>query len=52
MQWRYNNAFRGYNFKEESEKHFIQNVQGEDQITYPGTSLYETAQSLQAPLFS
>ncbi|PTO42137.1 QWxxN domain [Enterococcus mundtii] len=53
MQWRYNNAFRGYNFKEEREKHFIQKrTGGRSDNPYPGTSLYETAQSLQAPLFS
>ena len=53
MQWRYNNAFRDYNFKEESEKHFVQKRTGfRTNKPYPGTSLYESAKSLQAPLFS
>lgn len=48
LQWRYNNAFSGYTFKKEPD-HLIQKRSGEH---IPGTDLYESDKSLQAPLLS
>ncbi|WP_066025006.1 QWxxN domain [Enterococcus mundtii] len=48
LQWRYNNAFNGYIFKKEPD-HLVQKRAGEH---IPGTELYESAKSLQAPLLS
>ncbi|MDA9461921.1 hypothetical protein B835_1848 [Enterococcus mundtii 3F] len=52
LQWRYNNAFSGYKFKKEPDHLIQKRADPRSGEHIPGTDLYESAKSLQAPLLS